>query len=306
MTLEIEPVTIEIQSLPPGFGAEVRGVNLAQLDPEEFAAIHRAFLEHGVLVFRNQDLSEDDHLRFSRMFGPLQRRTNWVRERERLESEYLADISNLDGEGRILPVDAPQLRMNAADRLWHTDGTFAHVPSLISLLYAREVPPEEGNTEFADMRAAYDGLSEAQKEEYEPLVLMHDLFYSRAQVGFHEFKPEIRALKPPVQQVMVRRHEETGRRSLYLASHASHVVGRDVKESRALIEQLIAYATQPRFVRVHQWQAGDLVMWDNRCTMHRARPFDELRYRRVMQRATVIDTLNSVERAQRDGRVLQV
>lgn len=184
------------------------------------------------------------------------------------------------------------------------DGTFQQIPSLISLLYAHEVAPEGGNTEFANMRAAFDALSPERQAEYVPLMAEHDLFRSREQVGFQEFNPDVRALRPPARQVLVRRHERIGRRALYLASHATRVVGRALEEGRALLQQLIEEATRPEFVHAHPWQPGDLVMWDNRCAMHHARPFDDLRHRRVMQRTTVIDTENSVDCALREGRSL--
>ncbi|WP_051953348.1 TauD/TfdA dioxygenase family protein [Xenophilus azovorans] len=295
---------ITVQSLGRTFVGSVTGVALETITPEQFAQVEAAFHQHAVLVFRGQRLSDEGQLRFSRMFGPLQKRSNYARDRERLTSDEMMDISNIDADGKLFPPDARQRAMNMGDRLWHTDGTFQQIPSLISLLYAHEVAPEGGNTEFADMRAAYDALSPERKAEYEPLVLEHDLFRSREQVGFQEFNPDVRALRPPAKQVLVRRHERTGRRSLYLASHATRVVGRGLEEGRALLQQLIEEATRPEFVHAHPWQPGDLVMWDNRCTMHRARPFDDLRHRRVMQRTTVIDTENSVDRALREGRSL--
>lgn len=297
---------LTIEPLHPTIGARMHGVDLSRVDERQVPAIREAFLRHAVLVFPNQQLSDEDHLRFSRMFGPLQKRSSYARDRERLTSNEMADISNVGADGQLLRPDDRQRAMNMGDRLWHTDGTFQQVPSLISLLYANEVPPEGGNTEFADMRAAYDELPEEDKARYESLVVVHDLFRSREQVGFKEFNPEVRALRPPAQQVLVREHEETGRRALYLAAHASHIVGWDLHRGRDLLERLIEFATQPRFVYAHRWSARDLVMWDNRCTMHRGRPFEDLKYRRVMQRTTVIDTMNSVDRAHAAGRLLQL
>lgn len=295
---------ITVHPLGRTFAAGVTGVELETLTPEQFAQVEAAFHQHAVLVFRGQRLSDEGQLRFSRMFGPLQKRSNYARDRERLTSDEMMDISNVDADGKLFAPDARQRAMNMGDRLWHTDGTFQQIPSLISLLYAHEVAPKGGNTEFADMRAAFDALGPERQAEYEPLVVEHDLFRSREQVGFQEFNPEVRALRPPAKQVLVRRHERTGRRALYLASHATRIVGRGLEEGRALLQQLIEEATRPEFVHAHPWQPGDLVMWDNRCTMHRARPFDDLRHRRVMQRTTVIDTENSVDRALREGRSL--
>jgi len=297
---------ISIEPLHPTIGACVHGVDLTQVGPDDFTIIEQAFLKHGVLVFRGQKLTNEEQVRFSRLFGPLQARSSYARDRERIDSDYIADISNIDADGNILKPDDRQRAMNLGDRLWHTDGTFQQIPSLISLLYAHEVAPEGGNTELADMRAAYDALPPDEKALYENLVIEHDLWRSREQVGFQEFNPQVRALRPPALQVMVRQHENTGRRSLYLASHASHIIGWELEKGRALIERLIEFATQPQFVYAHHWAAGDLLMWDNRCTMHRARPFDDQKYRRVMQRTTVIDTLNSVARALQAGRVLEL
>lgn len=295
---------ITIRPLRGEFAAAVEGVALETMGPQAFARVEEALHRYAVLVFRDQELSAQGQLRFSRMFGPLQKRSSYVRERERLASDEMMDISNIDADGRLLAPDDRQRMMNMGDRLWHADGTFQHVPSAISLLYAHEVAPEGGNTELADMRAAYDALSPQRQAEYEPLVVEHDLFHSRQQVGFEEFNAGVRALRPPALQVLVRRHERTGRRSLYLASHAARIVGRGLEEGRALLRQLIEEATPREFVYAHQWQPRDLLVWDNRCTMHRARPFDDLRHRRVMQRTTVIDTMNSVDRALAEGRRL--
>ncbi|MDP3134992.1 MAG: TauD/TfdA family dioxygenase [Burkholderiaceae bacterium] len=297
---------ISVEAMHPTIGAVVHGVDLATLDAAGFAQVEQAFCRHAVLVFRGQKLKNEDHVRFSRMFGPLQARTSYARDKERIDSDVIADISNIDADGNILKPDSRQRAMNMGDRLWHTDGTFQQVPSMISLLYANEVAPEGGNTEFADMRAAYDALPQADKDLYEDLVIEHSIYRSREQVGFKEFNSHIQQLRPPAHQVMVRVHDQTGRRALYLASHASHILGWDLAEGRSLIERLIEFATQPQFVYAHHWAPGDLVMWDNRCTMHRARPFDDQKYRRVMQRTTVLDSENSVLKALGAGRRLNM
>lgn len=287
---------MNIEPLHPTLGAVVHDVDLASIGPSTFEHIEQAFYVHGVLVFPGQRLTNENHLAFSRMFGPLQKRTTYARDKERIDSDEIADISNIDANGMLLLPDSRQRAMNMGDRLWHTDGTFQQVPSMISLLYAAEVVPVGGNTEFADMRAAYDALPASERQEYENLVLVHSVYRSREQVGFTEFNEHIQQLRPPAQQVMVRVHEKTGRRSLYLASHASHIIGRDVRESRALLRRLIEFATQERFVYSHRWNAGDLVMWDNRCTMHRARAYDETQVR-DMHRTTVSDGVPTVQEA---------
>jgi len=171
------------------------------------------------------------------------------------------------------------------------------VPALASLLYARSIPPVGGHTEFADERAAYDALPEEMKRRLDSLVAEHSIFNSRARLGFTSFSDEERAGLPPVPQVLVRTHPESGRKSLYLASHAGRIFGMGEQEGRALIDQLVAHATQPQFVYTHRWRVHDLVIWDNRCTMHRGADFDDLRWKRDMQRATVHDVANTCEQA---------
>jgi alpha-ketoglutarate-dependent 2,4-dichlorophenoxyacetate dioxygenase len=183
---------------------------------------------------------------------------------------------------------------NLGNQLWHTDSSFKHIPAKCSLLSARELPSECGETEFADMRTAWDALPEARKRELEGLVVEHSIFRSRSQIGFADFNDGIFKELPPVQQALVRHHRYSGRTSLYLASHASHIIGWPVEKGRALIEELITFATQPQFVYRHRWSLGDLIMWDNRCTMHRGRPYDDTQ-RRVLHRTTVSDGANTLE-----------
>ena len=177
-----------------------------------------------------------------------------------------------------------------------TDNTFKHVPARCSLLLAREVPDEGGDTEFADMRAAYDALPAAKQDEIQDLIAEHSIFYSRSLLGYEGYTEGARNELPPVKQVLVRDNPETGRKALYLAAHASHIVGQPKAEGRALLDALTEHATQPAFVYRHKWRPDDLVLWDNRCTMHRATPYDELGARRDLQRTTVADEINSVER----------
>jgi alpha-ketoglutarate-dependent 2,4-dichlorophenoxyacetate dioxygenase len=180
--------------------------------------------------------------------------------------------------------------MMLANQLWHTDSSFKRVPGKFSFLSAHEVPPSGGQTEFADLRAAYDALDLATKERIEGLVAEHSIFYSRRLVGYTEFSDEERTALPPVPQTIVRIHPATGRKTLYLASHASHIIGWPVEQGRALLDQLIEFATQPCFVYQHRWRVGDLVVWDNRCTLHRGRPYDDANFRRDMRRTTVEDS----------------
>jgi len=206
----------------------------------------------------------------------------------------VADVSNLDSRGEILARDDRLRLFQLGNQLWHTDSTFKHVPAKASLLYQRAIAQTGGQTEFADLRAAWDALPEVMKCKVEGLVAEHAIAYSRAKLGFAMSESEQQAL-PPVQQVLVRTHPASGRTSLYLASHAGRILGMTDQAGTALLEELTAFATQRQFVYSHRWRVNDLVMWDNRCTMHRGRPFDDQRWKRDAQRATVEDVANTLE-----------
>ena len=291
-------MAIEVAPLHPTLGAKVRGVDLASpLLPEVFDEIEQAFNRYGILVFPEQPLTDEQQLSFSRLFGSLEVNPNYAGAKMRLRPD-VADISNLDAEGGVLAPDDRRNLFNLGNQLWHTDSSFKRVPAKCSLLSARELPTPGpmggGETEFADLRAAWDALPEARKRELDGLVVEHSIFRSRSQIGFADFNDAIFKELPPVPQALVRHHPTSGRTSLYLASHASHIIGWPVEEGRALIEELIVFATQPQFVYRHRWTVGDLVMWDNRCTMHRGRPYDDTQ-RRVLHRTTVADYGNSLE-----------
>ena len=291
-------MAIQISPLHPTLGAAVRGVDLTRaLTPEVFAEIEAAFNSYGILVFPEQPMSDEQQLAFSRLFGPLEVNPNYAGAKMRLRPD-IADISNLDAEGRVLARDDRRNLFNLGNQLWHTDSSFKRIPAKCSLLSARELPARSpmggGETEFADLRAAWDALPEARKRKLDGLVVEHSIFRSRSQIGFADFNDEIFKQLPPVPQALVRHHPASGRTSLYLASHASHIIGRPVEEGRALIEELIAFATRPQFVYQHHWTVGDLVIWDNRCTMHRGRPYDDTQ-RRVLHRTTVADYANTLE-----------
>jgi alpha-ketoglutarate-dependent 2,4-dichlorophenoxyacetate dioxygenase len=291
-------MAIEVTPLHPTPGAEVRCIDLTRpIMPEIFTEIEAAFHHYGVLVFPEQPVSDEQQLAFSRLFGPLEVNPNYAGTRLRLRPD-LADISNLDPEGRVLARDDRRNLFNLGNQLWHTDSSFKRIPAKCSLLSARELPSPGplggGETEFADMRAAWDALPEVRKRELDGLVVEHSIFRSRSQIGFADFNDAIFTELPPVQQALVRHHRYSGRTSLYLASHASHIVGWPVEEGRALIGELIAFSTQPQFVHRHRWTVGDLVIWDNRCTMHRGRPYDDTQ-RRVLHRTTVSDSANTLE-----------
>jgi alpha-ketoglutarate-dependent 2,4-dichlorophenoxyacetate dioxygenase len=207
----------------------------------------------------------------------------------------LADVSNLDENNELLKADDRRRMFNLGNQLWHTDSSFKRTPAKASLLYAKTVPPIGGCTEFADLRAAYDALPEATKRKLEGLVAEHSIFTSRAKTGYSNFSQEERDQLPPVPQVIVRTHPGSKRKTLYLASHAGRIFGMEDAAAKALLAELIAHATQRQFVYTHRWRVGDLVMWDDRCTMHRGRPFDDLRYKRSVQRTTVADVAPTVE-----------
>jgi alpha-ketoglutarate-dependent 2,4-dichlorophenoxyacetate dioxygenase len=287
-------MAIEVTPLHPTLGAEVRGVDLTRpVAPVKFAEIEAAFNRYAVLVFPEQPVTDEQQLAFSRLFGPLEVNPNYAGTKMRLRPD-VADISNLDVEGKVLAWNDPRNLFNLGNQLWHTDSSFKRIPAKCSLLSARELPSSGGETELADLRAAWDALPEAKKRELDGLVVEHSIFRSRSQIGFADFNDEIYRQLPPVPQALVRHHCYSGRISLYLASHASHIIGWPVAQGRALIEELIAFATQPQFVYQHSWTVGDLVMWDNRCTMHRGRPYDDTQ-RRVLHRTTVSDIANTLE-----------
>jgi len=277
---------LDLVPLHPLFAAEVRGVDLAALDEATFQAIRRAFDEHVVLVFRGQKLDDDAQVAFSERFGPLELSVRRHRPRATARPD-ISDIANVDPDGNVLPLAHEQNAYNVANQLWHSDSSFKRVPAYASLLHARVVPPEGGETEFCDMRAAWEALPEALRQRVEGRVAWHSLAHSRAKTGYGEFTEAERDEVPPVPQAMVRTHPATGRRALYVGSHAFRVDGLADDEARRLVAELVDFATAPERIFVHRWQAGDLVMWDNRMVVHRGRPWDMARHPRVMRRTTV-------------------
>lgn len=289
-------MTIALKALHPLFVAEVTGVDLSRpLSDEVFAEIHAAFDRHAVLVFPDQPLTDEQQIAFSKRFGPIESAPNYAGKALRLTSE-MTDISNLDHEGKLLDAADPVNRYNLGNQLWHTDSSFKARRAKCSLLSAREVPSEGGQTQYADMRSAYDALPEERKKEIEGLVAEHSIAHSRSKIGFDSFNSDVAAALPPVPQNLVYHFPASGRTSLFLASHASHIVGWPVEKGRALLEELIEFATQEQFVYTQNWKVGDLVIWDNRCTMHRGRPYDASQ-RRVLHRTTISDVETAYEPA---------
>jgi alpha-ketoglutarate-dependent 2,4-dichlorophenoxyacetate dioxygenase len=290
MAIAVVPVT-------PSFAAEIGDVDLSgQLDPADLTAIRDAFTTYAVVIFPDQRLSQDQHLDFAKHFGPLETTIGVYRKDAplRVRKEF-ADVSNLRHDNEVWGRDSRHRMFQMGNRLWHTDSSFKRLPAYASLLYARSIAPVGGHTEFADERAAYDALPEGMKRRLDALVAEHSIFTSRGRLGFTDFSDEERRELPPVPQVVVRTLPESGRKSLYLASHAGRIFGMTEHDGRALIDELVAHATQRQFVYTHRWRLHDLVMWDNRCTMHRGTEFDDLRWKRDVQRATVCDVANSCE-----------
>ena len=292
-------MSITIQAITDGFAAEISAVDLsAPMDPATADALRQAFWKYSVLVFPDQHLSVDQHLSFAKLFGPLETSIGVYRADSPLRVRpEIADVSNLNTHDQIWDADSRLRMFQLGNRLWHTDSSFKYLPARASLLYARSVAPIGGHTEFTDLRAAYDALDAETKARLDGLVAIHSIFTSRARLGFTNFSQQERDALPPVPQMLVRTIPENARKSLYLASHAGEIVGMSPEEGRALLDRLVVHATQRQFVYTHRWRVHDLVIWDNRCTMHRGTDFDDLRWRRDMQRATVSDIANSCEQA---------
>jgi alpha-ketoglutarate-dependent 2,4-dichlorophenoxyacetate dioxygenase len=282
----------------PEFAAVMHGIDLTRtLTDDEVEAIHAAMDRYAVLVFRDQHLDDAQQVAFSRQLGPLELATGDIGEvKDRRLPMELNDISNLDRHGEVLPRDDRARLFSLGNRLWHSDSSFKEIPAKYSLLSARRIPAEGGNTEFADMRAAYETLDDETKREIQDLICLHSQIYSRGVLGFEDFTEAERAKWTPVRQRLVRRHPRTGRLSLYLSSHAGAIEGWPIPEARAFLRDLNEHATQRQFVYTHVWKPWDLVMWDNRVTMHRARPFRSNEVR-DMRRTTLTNEVSSLEQA---------
>lgn len=293
-------MSITVQPTHPDFVAEIAGIRLAgPLAADDRDAIEDAINRYAVVVFRDQALTDDQQVAFARNFGPIQSSAQKARHtgvKHRIPGNDIADISNLDGDSKILETNSKRRLDWLANRLWHTDASFRAVPGALSMLYAHVVPDDGGDTQFADLRAAYDALPDATRTQVEGLVAEHSIFYSRGQLSVTSYTPEELASLPPVPQRVVRRHPGSHRKTLYIAAHASHIIGMPIADGRLLLLDLMEHATQPRFTHAHRWRVGDLVIWDNRCTMHRARPFDTTMVR-DLRRVTTRDVASTLEQA---------
>ena len=277
-------MNVSVRPIGQEFAAELIGISCrSPLPPETVKSVETAMNQYAVVVIRDQVLTDEEQLAFSLHFGEIERQGRGstkgrihfrTREQTRPLGQGIGDFSNVDHAGRPLVANTRAHLFKLADRLWHSDSSFRPIPAKYSLLSARAVPSWGGNTEFADMRRAYEALDDRTKLEVENLVCLHSQIYSRELVGFDDITDEERKDFKPVRQRLVRQHPATGRRSLFLSSHAGVIEGWTVPESRMYLHDLIEFATQPCFVYSHSWRQNDLVIWDNRCTMHRGRRFD--------------------------------
>jgi alpha-ketoglutarate-dependent 2,4-dichlorophenoxyacetate dioxygenase len=287
---------LTVRRLHPLFAAELSGADLSRTIADATRqAISDAMDEYAVVVLPGQRIGDDEQVAFSGLYGPLEAAPP-VRGKHgdsalnaRIRHKEIFDVSNLDENGNILDIDDQRRAYRDGNQLWHTDSSFRQKSATWSLLHARVIPPDGADTQFADTRAAYDALPETMKKKLDGLVAEHSIWHSRAQLGGYTPTEEERKARPPAYHKVVRRHPGSGRNALYIASHASHIVGWPLEEGRALLRELLEFATQPRFIYSHQWRLGDLVIWDNRCTLHRATPFASATHVRDMRRTTVID-----------------
>jgi len=286
---------LTFKKLHPHFVGEASPIDLRAVhDPDTLAQIRRGMDEYAILVFHDQAFADDEQLAFAqRLDGTLHENTgSRAITKSRLGNEALSDISNLTADGGILQRGDRRREYSLGNRLWHTDASFVDPPGRYSMLHARVIPPAGADTEYADMRAGYDALPPDTKASLEGLRVHHSIAHSRQTLGFEFSGDEAERLKGAIHP-LVRTIPRSNRRSLYLASHASRIIDWPVPEGRLLLRDLIEHATQPEFVYRHAWRLGDLVIWDNRATMHRARPFEDTKYRRELRRVTTLDVADA-------------
>ena len=286
-------MTLTIRKLEEHIGAEVQGVDITSpIDAETFEQLRDALCEYGVLVFHNQEITNEQHVTFSEGFGPLEMT---------MPNDPIGDggpigvISNLDEKGDIIPPEDPRTLYTVANTLWHSDGSFKRVPLRGSLLYAKVVPPEGGETEFASLTAAYAALPDEKKADIEELIAEHSIAHSRAQIAPNLMSDAFQKDTPPANQRLVRTIPETGQKALLVGSYTTHINDLPTKEGKALLKELLEWATQPQFVYRHTWRTHDLVVYDNRCCLHRGRSWDRGRYKRVLHRTTLAGDGPTVE-----------
>ncbi len=289
-------MTLTFRTLHPHFVAEASSIDLRQATaPETLLQIRAGLDEHAILVFRDQAFSDNEQLAFAqRLDGQLHTKTGISAfQKSRLGNEALADVSNLNANGDVYQADDRKRIYGLGNRLWHTDASFQDPPGRYSMLFARVVPPVSADTEYADMRTAYDSLSDEMKAQLEGLRVHHSIAHSREILGFEFSKTEQEILKGAIHP-LIRTLPRTGRKSLYIAAHASRIMDWPIPEGRLLLLELIEHATRPECVYRHAWRVGDLVIYDNRATMHRARPYEDTQYRRELRRVTTLDVAHTI------------
>ena len=286
-------MTLTIRKLEEHIGAEVQGIDITSpIDAETFDKLRGALCEYAVLVFHEQDITDEQHVAFSEGFGPLEMT---------MANDPIGDggpigvISNLDENGDIIPPEDSRTLYTVANTLWHSDGSFKRVPLRGSLLSAKVIPPEGGETEFASLTAAYAALPEQQKADIEGLIAEHSIAHSRAQISPNLMDEAFQKDTPPVNQRLVRTIPETGKKALLVGSYTTRVHGLPIEEGKALLKDLLEWSTQPQFVYCHTWRVNDLVVYDNRCCLHRGRSWDRGKYKRVLHRTTLAGDDPTVE-----------
>ena len=279
-------MVLTIRKLADHFAAEIGGVDLTEpINDATVATLQSALDDHSVLVFCDQPFEDDSQIVFSSRFGPLE---NMLYKREGDGNQPISNITNVDFRtDELFPSGHPRLIANSGNEMWHTDSSFKPVPAYCSMLSGREVPPVGGDTQFASCRSAYESMPEAEQLRLDGLVAEHNYAWSRGKVSGYTPAPEALAQVPPVRHAVVRTNPANGRKNFYSGAHASHIIGWPVEKGRALLEELLSWTTQRKFVYRHQWRPKDLVMWDNRCCLHRGRPWNGAEYPRVMRRTTI-------------------
>ena len=277
---------LEVRPLKQNIGAEIRGVDLSKpLSNETLAKIRKIWVDHVIAVFPNQKVNDEQHIEFSKRLGELEMINMSALQVEGRPEIY--EATNLDADNNIMVDDHPVLTINRGNQKWHSDSSFKQIPAMASMLNAYIVPERGGETEFANMAAAYDELDQTTKECCESLIAIHDFYWSRRDINEKAFTQEERDAIPPVRHPLIRMHPETRRKTVYVGSHTREIEGWDLEKSRALIDILIDHCTQERFSYQHKWNVGDMVLWDNRSALHRGMAFDDQKVKRRLHRTTV-------------------
>lgn len=295
-------MTLQARPLHADFALEILDVDLsAPLDDVVFKAIESALEQHSVILFRRQSLDDASQLAFSRRFGTLE--YGHVAYGRDGSIEYVGRIGNIDANGRQLPSKHKSVVFSTGNEMWHSDSSFREIPARFSLSYAYEVTPEGGELEFVSTRAAYSGLAPVMQQTMDNLVVIHDYVYSRSKIGRDVVSDSLAASLPPVRQRLVRTNHVTGAKNYYVGSHARSIEGWDDKDARALLDDLVVRATEPKYRYQHRWQVGDLLIWDNRCVLHRGKPYDADRYRRRMHQTRVAGLCSSLDEDVKRGQI---